>query len=901
MLPLTPICSLLFLLLATTLALGAPPAEAPEPQPVTLDPNQSDFPASSLVDFSYLHDRPTGLNGDMFAGQDGHFYFENGKRARFWGLNIAKGSVFVPKPVIDETIKTIDRAGFNLVRFHHFDDFEGLLPKEAAGSSERFDLGKLALLDYWISELGKRGIYVYLDLLDYRTFHEAEDVQNGPALGRGAKPYAFFDRRLIMLQQQYARKLLIDHINPYTRLSYAQDPTVCLIELCDENGLFIRAKDWQTLVSPYREQLQSMWNDWLKDRYGDTATLTEAWTDADNKGGLLAGEKLEQNTVRLFPQPARDPGFPAPTAAPVDPEAGEVGRVADRRLFFVSLHQRYFRQMSDYLRSHGVRQPLTAVTDSGHLSDQQAVASSLDFVGMNFYYDHPAWQRGNEWRLPGFFENANPLADQRVETFVPRVCSGRVYGKPLVVREWNVCWPNKFRAAGTVEAAVYGALQDLDAMILFTYDVRPGRRQLEFFDVRSDPTRWGVSGLCASLFLKRQVAPARRKAAIAYSSVDTHYPTYQPLPTEIYKLGWVSQVSNLFFDQKLDKKPDLVVASGRTSGSAYPGERTIICGNWPAADLLDHQRDKSADQLSGYELATVPEKTQDFSFGGTMFDSGQKHRLMASPGYLLADVQQNPDLRPIGVGEDGEMCLGFRDMKRRNYVFRRLNAVHELRVALDAVGQLFEDPVSHRFMDDDRFVSDTGQVKRLMREELLVVNAPQAQILAGSLQARSAESNPMLSLKTQSPLGALVCLSLDGKPLRESSRWSLKMVTTATNTGEEKTLHLSTPDKTLYALTALGKAPIETLGRPSGTPTTVSLDGKQVISLDMVNGLWELVCMGASYYVYCDTPGIKFSLPALRERVRVTVYTQGGECLNQEATQPLTYPGNAAMVVVKNW
>ena len=69
----------------------------------------------------------------------------------------------------------------------------------------------------------------------------------------------------------------------------------------------------------------------------------------------------------------------------------------------------------------------------------------------------------------------------------------------------------------------------------------------------------------------------------------------------------------------------------------------------------------------------------------------------------------------------------------------------------------------------------------------------------------------------------------------------------------------------------------------------------------MVNGLWELVCMGASYYVYCDTPGIKFSLPALRERVRVTVYTQGGECLNQEATQPLTYPGNAAMVVVKNW
>ena len=27
----------------------------------------------------------------------------------------------------------------------------------------------------------------------------------------------------------------------------------------------------------------------------------------------------------------------------------------------------------------------------------------------------------------------------------------QVHGKPLVVREWNVCWPNKHRAAATVE------------------------------------------------------------------------------------------------------------------------------------------------------------------------------------------------------------------------------------------------------------------------------------------------------------------------------------------------------------------------------------------------------------------------------------------------------------------
>ncbi|MEI6502461.1 MAG: hypothetical protein WCP21_15730, partial [Armatimonadota bacterium] len=603
-------------------------ALAQTPLPVNLNPNATDFPDASLVDFSGLHDRPTGQHGDIFSGNDGHFYFDDGTRARFWGINIAKQSVFVAQPLIDETIKAIDRAGFNLIRFHHIDDVEGLLPAATAGTAERIDPAKLALLDYWIAQCGKRGIYVYLDLLDYRTFYEAEEVANAGAMGRGAKPYAFFDRKLIVLQQQYARKLLADHINPYTRLSYAQDPTVCMVELCDENGLFIRMKDWQNLVSPYREQLQTQWNEWLKGRYGDTGTLAEAWTDADGNKGLLVDEKLDRGNVRLFPQAVRPGEFPSAVKETPDPEEGQVGRVADRRLFLVSVHDAYFKEMHEYLRSHGVRQPVSAVTDFEHLSDLSSVAGRLDYVGINFYYDHPLWQKGNDWRLPAFFENVNPIADDRVESsLVPRLCAARAFNKPVVLREWNSCWPNKFRGVAMVEAATYAALQDVDAMILFTYDVKPGKRTVEFFDVRSDPTRWGLVGQCASIFLKRQIAPARRKVVIGYSSVDTHFQTRQPFPTEIYKLGWVSQLSNVYFDQKLEKKPDLTVASGRCNGGAYPGERTIICGNWEAVDLLDHERGKTADQLSGYDLATVPENTQEFSFGGTMYDTGAKQRV----------------------------------------------------------------------------------------------------------------------------------------------------------------------------------------------------------------------------------------------------------------------------------
>lgn len=877
----------------------------PPPHQVCLDPNAVDFPDASVVDFSFLHDRPTGLHGNVFTGNDGHFYFDDGTRARFWGINIAKNSVFVAPPLIDQTIEALDRAGFNLVRFHHLDDVEGLLPASTAGSAERIDPAKLALLDYWIAQCGKRGIYVYLDLLDYRTFYEAEEVQNAAALGRGAKPYAFFDRRLIVLQQQYARKLLVDHINPYTRRSYAQDPTVCLVELCDENGLFIRMKDWANLVSPYREQLVQQWNEWLKVRYGDTATLAEAWTDGDGNKGLLPDEKLEQGNVRLFPTPMRPEEFPSgdteksPRAA--NPEEGQVGRVADRRVFFVSLHDDYFKSMHEYLRSHGVRQPVSAVTDFTHLSDLSSVQGRLDFVGLNFYYDHPLWQKGNDWKLPAFFENVNPIADQRVETsLVPALCAGRAYGKPIVLREWNMCWPNKFRAVGMVEAAVYAALQDVDAMILFTYDVKPGARRAEFFDVRSDPTRWGLVGQCASIFLKRQISPAKRKVAIGYSAVDTNYATYQPFPTDIYKLGWVSQLSNVFFDQKLEKKPDLTVASGRCNGGAYPGEKTIICGNWPAMDLLDHERGKSADQLSGYDMATVPEKAQDFSFGGTMYDSGDKRHLLASPGYLLADIQHDENLRPIGLGADGEMCLGFRDMRRRNYVFRKLNAVNELRVALDALNQLYDDPVSHNFVDNDRYTSDTGQVKRLVDAELLVLNAPLVQGFAGSFDKSELLKSSGLELSTPSPLGALVWVSLDGKPITTSQRWSLKMVTMAVNQGEEKNLHHTNATKTTYALTDLGKPPIDTLGKASPTPTTVTLNGKPLVTLYLCNGTWELVCDAGEYTLYCDTPGIKFTLPGLNGSVKMTTCSSDGQAQSQQATQPLVYPDAATMVTVRN-
>ena len=77
-----------------------------------LDPNACAFPDASLVEATDLLEAPAGTHGRVFSAKDGHFYFEDGTRALFWGINVAKESVFQPRELIDEAIAAIARAGF---------------------------------------------------------------------------------------------------------------------------------------------------------------------------------------------------------------------------------------------------------------------------------------------------------------------------------------------------------------------------------------------------------------------------------------------------------------------------------------------------------------------------------------------------------------------------------------------------------------------------------------------------------------------------------------------------------------------------------------------------------------------------------------------------------------------
>jgi hypothetical protein len=83
---------------------------------------------------------------------------------------------------------------------------------------------------------------------------------------------------MIELQKEYARKLLT-HVNPYTGMAYRDDPCVALVELNNENALFMgyHGRQIERLPEPYAGEFRKQWNDWLRKKYPSTAALLEAW------------------------------------------------------------------------------------------------------------------------------------------------------------------------------------------------------------------------------------------------------------------------------------------------------------------------------------------------------------------------------------------------------------------------------------------------------------------------------------------------------------------------------------------------------------------------------------------------------------------------------------------------
>jgi hypothetical protein len=243
-----------------------------------------------------LNHKPAGTLGAIKVDGNGHFAAGD-KRIRFWGVNITAASTMPSNANAEKIAKRLAKFGVNLVRFHHMDNHFGgnSLINYAAGTSRTLDPINLDRLDYFINELKKNGIYVNLNLINSREFLPTDGLlPEITQLGwKQSHVLGFINSNFRNLEKEFAQSLLT-HKNPYTELTYAEDPAVAFVEINNENGIFQQYYDgsMDKWPSGYRSQLVTQWNEWLADKYADTAALETAWGALEE---TLGSEKLLNN------------------------------------------------------------------------------------------------------------------------------------------------------------------------------------------------------------------------------------------------------------------------------------------------------------------------------------------------------------------------------------------------------------------------------------------------------------------------------------------------------------------------------------------------------------------------------------------------------------------------------
>ena len=454
------------------------------------------FPDSMPVDISFVFadEKPAGKHGFMKPAGD-CFRFEDGTKARFWGVNFNGGANFPEHEYAEKVARRIAQTGCNIVRFHQLDaewdtpNIYAFTKGRRVTTTRQLDPVSLDRLDYLIHCLKEQGIYVYFDMMTYRKFKSGDGVPFAEELGDSAKPYSIFDRKLIELQKEFASQIW-NHVNPYTGLAYKDDPVFAMTEITNECDLFTSYKMYRrTRVEYYERELRELLRDWLK----------EKGLDFDWENGEL--------------YPDED-----------DPMLLE---------FKTDVTRAYYKEMYDHMRALGVKIPITG-TNWYHSHNANTPAErDMDFMDSHSYYYSWTWGETEK------FVESRQINGAR-ENILEWPASQNVNGMPYFMSEWDMPWPNPYRAEGPIYYAAVAALQDWTGAAIHTYayGTRLDRYTLlgkevssstiggvpyreGIFSVWNDPAKFGLFYHCALILRRSDITPAVKKIGVRPTDLKT--------------------------------------------------------------------------------------------------------------------------------------------------------------------------------------------------------------------------------------------------------------------------------------------------------------------------------------------------------------------------------------------
>jgi len=461
-----------------------------------------DITPFSALDFGGLIPRfPAGVAGWLRVSPDQPTCFELEKRKgihmRFYGANLCYGALYLPAGDADRLAERLMHIGYNSVRIHHYESVPWVpgagLVSPTGPDSTILKGENLDKLEFLVSALKKRGIYISLDLYVSRAVRAGEVFPGSTGdLSYRFKSLVHVSDRAFNNWKEFARALLT-HRNPYTSLAWKDDPVLAFISLVNEDNL---ANDLPALQADPREK--SLWE--------------KAWY--------------------RWPRHSGKPDWNSPLF----------------RRFLWETQQATMVKMTKFLREElGVRALITGVNGWTDEWGTQAVRTQLDYVDNHWYWDHPVFLE-KEWSLPSRGGANGESAIAQAGSLHEKSLT-RLLDRPFTISEFNYGAPNKCAGEGGLLTGAFAAIQGWAGLWRFTYssdrETVMGGGASDYFDLVNDPLRLASERVGMALFLREDLAEAPRAVAITGTAEDYLSRSGVRSSGELTKLGWTVRMGTL--------------------------------------------------------------------------------------------------------------------------------------------------------------------------------------------------------------------------------------------------------------------------------------------------------------------------------------------------------------------
>jgi len=523
-------------------------------------------------------------------------------------------------------------------------DGSGWAGIQSVDSCAEFDLEGLDRMDYQVARFKEAGIYVllsahfgalklgpgdrqYVPFLDeFGTFDGKKNRVTTPHSAIHYSPE---------LQDVQIRQMvnLLKHKNPYTQLTYAEDPAVAFIEVINEQSILFYTSMAPLKASPtLRQAVAGRFSDWLRAKYASHDKLEKAWSEKafdgfEGDGFPAVGEHLDKCNIL----PLGNPWYWDP-AQLNGSQAFRRQRLLDTLEFLYEQQCRFNERYAAALREAGYQGEV--------LGSNWQAGRALS----HFYNLHSDWRVGTIDRHNYFgggsakpgetFNNATMLRTAGSGTL--SVGLQQASDRPFMLSEWIHVFPSEWGVEGPALLGAYGfGLQGWDVSYMFQ------NRDSGGFSDRIGRDRWDAT---APQVLGIFPAVARQVLRGDVKESELSAPLYVHVPSLVEgKLGFDDRVVQRYdvktFDT--DKVPARALAVARCGV-----EFTDIYRETPAFDMKPFERDgviaSSTGQLKWNE-------SPDSKLGGyfTIDTPGTKAVVGFAEGQecRLGDVSITPQCR----------------------------------------------------------------------------------------------------------------------------------------------------------------------------------------------------------------------------------------------------------------